>query len=174
MDAHYNKVMNARENIQGNGTRMYFAYSGVLDRQAFEVWAEEHSYQFFKLPEGRVAEAQGVDLIFDFPSRWWGGRVAGLTQKPEASVFGRLFEIPEKEWPIIQHKEGVVTGMSIEVALKVLVDGEEFEATAFVTSPNRQSLDGQISERYLEALIRGAKVSGLPEHYIQSIPAKAL
>ncbi|QDK37210.1 gamma-glutamylcyclotransferase [Bdellovibrio sp. NC01] len=173
MDAHYGKVMQARDQIKTDGSKLYFAYSGVLDRQAFEIWAEEHSYQFFTLPEGQVAEAKGVDLIFDFPSRWWGGRVAGLTEKEGASVFGRLFAIPEKEWPIIQHKEGVVTGMSVETTLRVLVDGQEFEATAFVTSPNRRSLDGPVSERYLEALVRGARASGLPEEYIASLPAKA-
>lgn len=173
MDAHYGKVMQARDQITDTGKRLYFAYSGVLDRQAFEMWAEEHSYQFFKLPEGQVAEAKNVDLIFDFPSRWWGGRVAGLTQKDGASVFGRLFEIPAKEWPIIQHKEGVVTGMSIEVDIKVNVGDQEFEATAFVTSPNRRSLDGPVSDRYLEALVRGAREAGLPANYVASIPQKA-
>jgi hypothetical protein len=173
MDAHYGKVMQARDQIKDNGSRLYFAYSGVLDREAFEIWLEEHSYQFFTLPEGQVAEAKGVDLIFDFPSRWWGGRVAGLVEKEGSSVFGRLFEIPAKEWPIVQHKEGVVTGMSVETALRVSVNGQEYEATAFVTSPNRRSLDGPVSERYVEALVRGAQASGLPAGYIASLPGKA-
>ncbi len=173
MDAHYSKVMNARDAIQDGGTKLYFAYSGVLDRHAFDEWIEEHSYQFFNLPEGQVAEAKGVDLIFDFPSRWWGGRVAGLVDQVDSSVFGRLFEIPAKEWPIIQHKEGVVTGMSIERKIRVLVGDQEFEATAFVTAPQRRSLEGPVSERYIEALVRGAKQSGLPETYIAGIPGKA-
>lgn len=173
MDAHYGKVMHARDQIKDGGHRLYFAYSGVLDREAFETWLEEHSYQFFTLPEGHVAEAKGVDLIFDFPSRWWGGRVAGLTQKEGSSVFGRLFEIPVKDWPIVQHKEGVVTGMSMETTLRVWVDGKEFEATAFVTAPNRRSLEGPVSERYVEALVRGARASGLPLEYVASLPAKS-
>lgn len=165
--------MQAREAIQDSGSKWYFAYSGVLDREAFEQWKEEHSYHFFTLPEGQVAEAANLDLIFDFPSRWWGGRVAGLIEKASASVFGRLFEIPAKEWPVVQHKEGVVTGMSVEKKIKVKVDGKEIEAIAFVTSPQRQSLDGPVSDRYVEALIRGARQSGLPESYINSLPAKA-
>jgi gamma-glutamylcyclotransferase len=169
MDSHYYKVMKAREEIKDEGTRLYFAYSGVLDRQAFEVWREEHSYQFFQLPEGQVAEAKDVDLLFDFPSRWWGGRVAGLVDKKTSSVFGRLFEIPKSDWPVIQHKEGVVTGMSVERLIKVIVDGKEIEATAFVTSPNRATLDGPISERFVEALISGATQAGLPEQYIFKI-----
>lgn len=174
MDAHYHKVMKAREGITDTGTRLYFAYSGVLDRNAFETWREEHSYQFFELPEGQVAEAKGVDLIFDFPSRWWGGRVAGLVDNSGSSVFGRLFKIPAINWPVIQHKEGVITGMSIERTLTVTVDGKDIPATAFVTSPDRASTDGPISQRFLEALTQGAKQSGLPEHYISNLKSKAI
>lgn len=174
MDAHYHKVMKDRAAITDTGTRMYFAYSGVLDRQAFEAWREEHSYQFFQLPEGQVAEAKGVDLIFDFPSRWWGGRVAGLVDKPGASVFGRLFEIAAVDWPVIQHKEGVVTGMSKERKIQVSVNGEEIEATAFVTSPERASLQGPVSDRYVQALISGAQQSGLPASYVANLKSKAV
>lgn len=174
MDAHYHKVMKAREGITDTGSRMYFAYSGILDREAFDTWLEEHSYQFFQLPEGVVAEAKGIDLIFNFPSRWWGGRVAGLVDKNGASVFGRLFEIPAVNWPVVQHKEGVVTGMSIERTVKVTVDGKDIEATAFVTSPDRASTEGPISQRYIEALISGAKQARLPDTYIASLRSKAV
>lgn len=174
MDAHYHKVMKDREAITDNGTRLYFAYSGVLDRDAFEEWKQEHSYQFFQLPEGQVGEAKDVDLIFDFPSRWWGGRVAGLVDKSGSSVFGRLFEIPAKNWPVVQHKEGVVTGMSIERQIKITVAGQTVEATAFVTSPARASTLGPVSERYIEALINGAKSAGLPEAYVHSLRSKAI
>lgn len=173
MDAHYQKVMQARERIKDPGTKLYFAYSGVLDRNAFEEWKEAHSYQFFSLPKGQVAAARDYDLIFDFPSRWWGGRVAGLCQKKEAVVYGRLFEIPAVNWPVVQHKEGVITGMSIEVTIKVEVDGKEVEAIAFTTSPQRASTEGPLSERYLEALIDGARQAGLPASYIESLRLKA-
>lgn len=156
-----------------SGHKLYFAYSGALDRQAFNEWAAEHGYQHFSLPEGRVAEAKGIDLIFDFPSRWWGGRVAGLIEKDSSSVFGRLFEISAQDWQIIQHKEGVVTGMSVEKSIRVQVGDQQFETITFVTAPNRRSLEGPVSERYLEALIRGARESGLPEAYIAGLRDKA-
>lgn len=174
MDAHYSKVMKARENITEIGTKLYFAYSGVLDRHAFEEWRLEHSYQFFNLPEGKVVEAQNLDLIFDFPSRWWGGRVAGLIDKPGSSVFGLLFEIAAKDWPVVQHKEGVVTGMSVERPVVVKFDNQEIEAIAFTTNPQRSQMLGPISEVYLEALVRGAKQAGLPESYVKSLPDRAM
>ena len=169
MDGHYTQVMNARQGISEEGTRLYFAYSTILDREAFVTWRKQHNYDFFDLPEGLLAEAKGIDLIYDFPSRWWGGRVAGLTDKSGASVFGRLFSIAIKDWPIVQHKEGAITGMSIERNVTVLVDGKEFAATAFTTSPGRASLEGPVSEGFKEALIRGAQQAKLPESYIASL-----
>lgn len=173
MDAHYSIVMNKREAIQDQSTKLYFAYSGVLDQEAFNQWRIEHSYTFFELPQGRLAKAENLDLVFDFPSRWWGGRVAGLTEKQNSVVYGLLFEIPAKNWPVVQHKEGVITGMSVEKTVKVTVDGKEVEATAFTTNPSRVNLLGPVSEAYVEALVRGATQSGLPEVYISSIVEKA-
>lgn len=174
MDSHYHQVMKARDAIKDGGTRWYFGYSGVLDRAAFAQWQQEHSYQFFTLPEGMVAEAKGVDLTFDFPSRWWGGRVAGLIDKAGSSVWGRLYEIPAVDWPVIQHKEGVVTGMSVERTITVFANGKEFTAAAFTTSPNRSSLDGPVSGRYLDSLVKGAQLAGLPAEYVAKLRDKAV
>ena len=174
MDAHYHQVMNAINAITDTGKKLYFAYSGVLDREAFELWREQHSYQFFDLPHGEVGFAIDQDLIFDFPSRWWGGRVAGLVDKTGAQVFGRLYEIDAKHWPVVQHKEGVISGMAIEKKVKVNVGGRTVEATVFVTNPSRASTQGEISQRFIEALIQGARRSELPESYIQTLKSKAI
>ena len=126
MDAHYDQVMKARESA-GEGTRKYFAYSTVLDRAAFEEWRGQHSYDFFDLPKGQLAEAVDVGLVYDFPSRWWGGRVAGLKDEAGQKVFGVVFDIAEKDWAIIAHKEGAVTGMCVERKVNVkLVAGSGF------------------------------------------------
>ena len=37
MDAHYDQVMKARAAAAGAPTRLYFAYSTILDRAAFEA-----------------------------------------------------------------------------------------------------------------------------------------
>ncbi len=49
----------------------------------------------------------------------------------------RLFEIAEKDWPIIQHKEGAVTGMCVEKAVTVKVGGKTVQATAFAVQSTR-------------------------------------
>ena len=171
MDSHHDQVMKAREKA-GSGLRHYFAYSTILDRAAFEEWRAQHGYEFFNLPQGKLAEAMDVELVYDFPSRWWGGRVAGLADAPGRSVFGLLFEIAEKDWPVIRHKEGAVTNMCEERPVRVRVAGELLEATAFTTRAERRNLDGPVSTRFIEALVRGARSAGLPEDYVRSLEAQ--
>ncbi len=169
MDSHYDQVMKARSEAAAQESRLYFAYSTVLDRAAFEEWKQQHGYEFFSLPEGELAEAVDVALVYDFPSRWWNGRVAGLQDAPGQSVFGRLFTIAGTDWPIVQHKEGAVTGMCVERKVQVKAGGRELEAIAFTTNPQRKSDQGPISARFVEALVRGAQSAGLPEAYVASL-----
>ena len=172
MDAHHDQVMKLRAQA-GTGTKRYFAYSTILDRAAFDEWKGQHEYGFFSLPEGAIAEALDVDFVFDFPSRFWGGRVAGLTDAAGTSVFGRLFEVAEADWPIIQHKEGAVTGMCVERSVRVRVGGEITDAVAFTTRPDRASGEGPVSARFVEALVRGARSAGLPAAQVERIEAAA-
>lgn len=168
MDAHYDIVMKARQQA-GQGTRLYFAYSTILDRAAFEEWRAQHGYDFFDLPEGQAGEAVDLGLVYDFPSRWWGGRVAGLKDAPGQVVHGVVFEISEKDWAIVSHKEGGVTGMCVERPVKVKVGGAVVDATAFTTNPQRASLDGPVSARFVEALVRGAQAAKLPAGWLAQL-----
>jgi gamma-glutamylcyclotransferase len=173
MDRHGDQVARARAALEGSASRLYFAYSTILDRAAFEEWRTQHGYGDFQPPEGEVAEALEVGLTYDFPSRWWGGRVAGLVDRAGASVWGRLFEIAGRDWPVVQHKEGAVTGMCVERTVRVRVGDREVEATAFATNPARASTDGPISTRFVEALERGARAAGLPAAYVDALRASA-
>lgn len=173
MDAHHDIVMNARAKA-GEGTRFYFGYSTILDRAAFEEWRGQHGYDFFSLPAGQAGQAKDLTLIYDFVSRWWGGRVAGLKDAPGQTVHGLVFEISEKDWPIIQHKEGVVTGMCVERPVRVkLADGRELDAIAFTTNPQRATGDGPVSARFVEALTRGATAAKLPAEWVASLASLA-
>lgn len=63
--------------------------------------------------------------------------------------------------------------MSVERPIRVKSADGEFEATAFVTNPSRASLEGPVSARYVEALISGARQSGLPPTYVDGLRSKA-
>ena len=170
MDSHHEQVMRARAAAASDPPRRYFAWSTILDRAAFEEWRDQHQYSSFSLPAGEVGEAEGVALVYDFPSRWWGGRVAGIVDRPGSSVFGMVFEIAGVDWPIIRHKEGGITGMSVERPVRVrLASGATVEATAFATAPERRREEGPISPRFVEALVRGAESAGLPAAWVASL-----
>ena len=172
MDSHYDQVMSARDQA-GAGVRPYFAYSTILDREAFLEWRGQHSYNFFDLPPGEIAIAQDLGLVYDFASNWWGGRVAGLVDAPGQQVHGVLFQIAEKDWPIIAHKEGGVTGMCVERKVKVSAGGKMVEAIAFTTNPARARTDGPVSQRFVEALVRGATAAKLPPEWVSALPSQA-
>jgi len=173
MDNHYEQVMAARARAGEGAPRLYFAYSTVLDPAAFEEWRHQHGYDFFSLPAGERVEALDVGLVYDFPSRWWGGRVAGLEDRPGSTVHGLVFSIAPVDWPIIQHKEGFITHMCVERPVRVRGASGVREATAFTTAPVRRSADGPVSPRFVEALVRGAQAAGLPEGWVESLRVSA-
>lgn len=161
-------------------TKFYFCYSSALDLAAFNEWKESHGFTHFSLPEGVPATALGVAYVFDFPSRYWGGRVLSLEDlshdSQPADVHGVLFEIHESHWPIVQHKEGVVTGASVEKRLKVLAGDASkrggtrlVDALAFVTNPERSSQDGPVSTRFLETVLRAYETQGVPAGASESV-----
>jgi hypothetical protein len=63
--------------------------------------------------------------------------------------------------------------MCEERTVRVNAGGEVVEAIAFTTRPERRSSDGPVSERFVEALMRGATSAGLPEAYVRSLPERA-
>jgi gamma-glutamylcyclotransferase len=173
MDAHHDQVARRRAELAGSAPRLYFGYSTILDRAAFEEWRAQHGYSDFQLPAGRVAEALDVDLIYDVPSRWWGGRVAGLVDRPGSRVWGVVYEVAGADWPVLEHKEGAVTGMTMARPVRLRVDGAEVEASAFTTRPERARRDGPVSGRFVEALVRGAAAAGLPAAWVEKLRASA-
>mgnify|MGYP001577568024 CR=1 FL=1 len=170
MDDHYNQVMDRIKSAPAGQARLYFGYSSVLDRAAFEEWKMQHGYPHFNLPEGEIVKAQDWKMDFNFPSRWWGGRAPGLVSSPGDAVYGKLYSLRSEEWPMIQHKEGHVTGAAVELNVMVTrSDGSRVEATAFTTNPVRVAHDGPVSARYLAAYEKGARDAGLPEEFIASV-----
>ena len=168
MDRHYEMVM--EERAKANATpRQYFAYSTILDPEAYAEWRSQHGYDFFQLPAGEVACALDVTLAYDFPSRFWGGRVAGLVDAPGKKVCGKLFSIAGTDWPIIRHKEGGITEMSVERPVQVSCAGKVIPAVAFETNPRRRSTHGEISPHFRAALVAGAKAAGLPADWVTEL-----
>lgn len=152
----------------------YFAYSTILDSGETESWMQKNGYASFRFPKGKVAEAAGWDIVYNFHSPRWGGRVAGLARTAGASVFGLLYEIPAADWPIVQHAEGGRGGKYTELTLELKVAGKAATAIAFTPRAELTSQQGLVSQQYVNTLARGAEVAGLPAEYVNKLKAEAM
>jgi hypothetical protein len=153
--------------------RLYFAYSVLLDPETFARRMKDGGHAAFRLPEGKVGEAQDVDIVFNFHSPKWGGRIASLVAMPGHSVFGKVFTLKEADWAIVREAEGAKSGSFTELTVQVKVDGKVAAATALGAAPGRTTTSGPVSESYANALARGAEAAGLPKAYWEKLKAEA-
>ena len=156
------------------GVRRYFVWSPALDPEARAAAFVRQGGGAFRLPPGAVAEALDVDLVYSHPSTRWGGRVAGLLPRPGASVFGLLFEVPEADFRAVEEAEGVPSGEAVAKELQVRSEGRTVTATAFTPRPEGATREGPVSQRYADALARGAEKAGLPGTYVTKLQAEAM
>jgi len=153
--------------------RLYFAYSVLLDPETFALRMKEGGHPTFRLPEGKVGQAQDVDLVFNFHSPKWGGRIASLTPSPGHSVYGRVHVLKDTDFAIVRDAEGAKSGTFQELTVQVKVDGQLLQAVAFGTAPGRATTSGPVSESYANTLARGAEAAGLPRAYWEKLKAEA-
>jgi hypothetical protein len=145
----------------------WFVYGSSLDRSAFAEWATSHGYALPDFSTAVPARLKGFRLAFDVVSRHWGGAVASLSEAQDDFVEGLAIPMPGSARGLVEHKEGVVSGLytPIVVVLK-LPDGEPREALAFRAAPLRRlPADAKPSPAFLEALRRGAQTAGLSREW---------
>ncbi len=170
MDSHGEIVARrvAEARASGAGARRYFGWSSILDADAFAEWKASHGHEL-DLSVGRLARLPDHTLAWNLASRYWGGRVPGIVPAPGREVWGMLWDVRAEDWPVLEHKEGVVTGLCVPMTVRIEAD----DATAFTTNPARAASGGPISSGFLEAWARGARKSGLPETSGAGIVGKA-
>ncbi|GAC1342558.1 MAG: hypothetical protein NVSMB23_15410 [Myxococcales bacterium] len=151
----------------------YFAYGSVLSTRHLAEWAAEHGVDPQLFARGAPALLRGHRLVFDVESRFWAGKVADLEADAAGAVHGVLFDLPESAREAVLRKEGVPTGLSMEVAVAVEVNGAPVEAVAFVARPERRTAPGPASARLLAYLVEGAKERGLPPAWVAELQRHA-
>lgn len=153
----------------------WFVYGSSLDADAFVAWCGEHGYVCPDLAKGIPARLPGYALSFDVMSRFWGGAVASLRPDPESAVEGLLLQMPAEAKGLVEHKEGVISGLfeGLRVRVTKLDGSAEQEAWAFVTAPSRRlPQEAPPSRRFVETVLRGAQRVGLSPTYLQTLQAK--
>jgi hypothetical protein len=154
-----NVVGRAHEAPAG-GDFTWFVYGSSLDASAFGAWARDHGYRAPDLSRGRPARLRDFRLVFDAPSRMWGGPVASLAPSP-GDARG-----------LVDHKEGAVSGLYEPFPVTLETDGGPVPAVAFrVSAARRLPADGPPSPGYLDVMLRGARASGLSPAWIARLEA---
>jgi CTP:molybdopterin cytidylyltransferase MocA len=155
----------------------WFVYGSSLDRGSFESWARDHGYEVPSFAEGRPAVLRGYRLAFDVASRSWGGAVASLAEAPGEHVEGLAVPMPGVARGLVEHKEGVISGLyaALPVTVEPAGGGAPFPAIAFRAAASRRlQVDGAPVAAYLEALVRGARAAGLSPAWIEHLAALGL
>lgn len=150
--------------------RLYFAYSTTLDPDCLALWSRGAD-RLLLLGPGEIAEAPDRTLKPSLRSRRWAGDIPTLVQDPGKVVFGVLYSVLARDWPLVVACERDLNEATQTVNVRVRV-GERYEiATAFVIPHELRHCSGISSERFAEVLARGALKAGLPESYAQALKA---
>ncbi|NVJ23112.1 MULTISPECIES: gamma-glutamylcyclotransferase [Myxococcus] len=127
------------------------------------------------LPEGELAEALDVDVVYDVPSHAWGGKVARLVDAPGKSLPGLLRRVSAETWDAVSRLESVLAEATTSRPVKVrTATGAVLSAHAF-TAPARGGppAQGPVSEAFLVTVALAAERSGLPADYVERLQAEA-
>ncbi len=166
-----NVVGRAHEAPAG-GDFTWFVYGSSLDAGAFGAWARDHGYRAPELSRGRPARLRDHRLVFDAPSRMWGGAVASLAPAPGDVVEGLALPMAGEARGLVDHKEGAVSGLYEPFPVTLETDGGPVPAVAFrVSAARRLPADGPPSPGYLDVLLRGARATGLSPGWIARLEA---
>ena len=153
----------------------WFIYGSSLDLDAFRAWAGEHGYQLPDFARAVPARLDGYRLRFDVPSRFWGGAVAGLSRADAAFVEGLALPLAGDARGLVEHKEGVISGLAQALAVRVvpLAGGAPIEAIAFTGADGRRLADEAApARRFVETVLRGARAFGLSPAYVAELEAR--
>lgn len=117
-----------------------------------------------------AARLDGYRLVFNVPSRSWGGGAANAVPAPGGHLWGVLWEVGEADLQALNSFRG---DERMQQVLEVDVQGPEgpVRATTFaVDSPERFVAP---TDRYLAMLRAVAQDQGLPEEALAQIDAAA-
>jgi AIG2 family protein len=158
--------------MSGTSPMPWFAYSLSL---APDVARERlRSTPVLALPEGELAEALDVELLYDASAADWGGKVARLVDAPGRKVLGLLRRMPPHTWPLVARLETALAQAVEERPVRVrTASGAVLSARAFTPPAPGQAPRGVVSVAFLEAHARAAEHAALPAAYVERLQAEA-
>ena len=152
---------------------LYFAYGSNMEPEQMQARCPGHKVV-------GLAELRDHRLTFPRHSHSWGGGVASVAVAHSESVWGVVYELTPEHLAQLDVYEGwkgegnahnVYDRETVAVHLTRADDGSfprKLHALIYVA---RAANPGPPSERYLEALVRGARHHKLPSDYVARLKA---
>jgi cation transport regulator ChaC len=139
----------------------YFAYGANMHDSAFR------DRRGMRPLEWRAGRVRGYRLRFNLEGRPKGKAApANLCVDPEAEVCGVLYRITRRDLVHLDATEGVPGRRYRHLWVEAEdIEGHSLQAVTYVADGNE--VDGDPSLRYITLLHDGARVHGLPEHWIR-------
>lgn len=153
---------------------VWFVYASSLDRAAFADWCGQHGYTLPSFEGAFPARLRDHRLTFDVASRFWGGGVASVGPAAGEGVEGLCIPMPGDAKGLVEHKEGAISGLyePFEATAEPLAGGAPVAVRVFRSAPSRRAPTELAPSRgFLEAVLRGARASGLSAAWISRLEA---
>lgn len=149
---------------------LYFAYGCNMD-QGFLA-------ELIGLPitKGRPARADGWRLSFNKGGEGEHGKsvVANLERDEGRHALGVVYRLPREALPALDAFEGVPEHYRRETIWVQALDGRASQpAIAYLAQPRWVVEEGRTEKDYLNLLLRGARIHGLPLEYLNWVHATA-
>mgnify|MGYP006428505933 CR=1 FL=1 len=149
-------------------TRYYFAYGSNMSDEVFGSRVVGESVGCAVLRDYR--------LDFSLPSKRWTGYAAGIGAVPGSEVWGRLWEMDQAQFEILDEFEAAYPRLEVTVEHLQAEGGvdrtELVSALTYIVRPERLDSDGGAPvPEYLSHMVAGAEACGVPEHYIRFLKA---
>jgi hypothetical protein len=158
--------------MSGSPPLPWFAFSLSLSPDVAR--ARLRNLPVLPLPDGELAEALDVDLVYDAQASEWGGRVARLVDAPGRKVMGLLRRMPPHTWTLVERLETALAQAVEERPVRVrTASGATLSAKAFSPPAPGHAPQGVVSVAFLEAHARAAERASLPAAYVERLQAEA-
>lgn len=136
----------------------YFAYGSNLSKN-------QMNERIGAWKDTKKATLQGWKLVFNVPSRKWGGAAANIvsTCNPADAVFGAIYCITRKQLDILTDKYEHVSSRTL------IVEAEERSEKAEVYVFKKDNPSLKPSEEYLQTILTGLRDHGYQDDIVKLV-----
>lgn len=151
-------------------TEAVFAYGSNMDLDDLAVWLAAKGYPVER-PRFAPAVLPGWRLVWNYTSPTRRGGAANIEPAPGHDLPGAVLWVGRGLLRAIDHKEGHPERYRRQ-RLTVQLEAGPLEVWAYVVTPAwRTSSESRPRRVYVETIVRGARMMGLPEAHIAALAA---